>query len=266
MKFADFTTCILLPALFSHRVHSIIEVGGYHIADSCTHYTVNGQTMATSVYFAIQRLQDLIRTKVIHDIDAKPTTNGYKAFFKTESNKPIVKDLLTRVANGDTFLDRCLVAPTSITIDCVAPYVLEGQADRYFDLCNHGSGGMVAFFMSDFPNIMRMCPQYFALPPRAKLRDCPSVRRNKMAKAPDLILHQIGVLIHELAHKYGASGEDEESAFACKEITEPDEEVMIAEETFAIQDCVQLEAQKQIKNAQNYAYYVSCELTFSRET
>ncbi|KAI4162074.1 MAG: hypothetical protein LQ342_004244 [Letrouitia transgressa] len=214
--------------------------------------------MATYLYFDIQRLQELIRDKVIPDIEANPSQHGYTAFFKTEAHKPIVKDLLTRVVNGDTFLDRCLVAPTAITMDCVSPFVWDNP-DEYTKFYQSGPNNFVAFFIFDHPNIMRLCPRFFALPEKAQLEDCPSVRRNKMTNAPNLAFHRLGVLTHELAHKYGASGDDEDLAFPCKDITEPDDDMLVANGTFAIQDCAQLSADKQLKNAQNYAFYVGCE-------
>ena len=67
---------LLALILLFHGAPAVIEVGGYHIADSCTKFDVKGQTVATYLYFTINRLQDLIRNKVIPDTPLLPTAIG----------------------------------------------------------------------------------------------------------------------------------------------------------------------------------------------
>ena len=80
---------------------------------------------------------------------------------------------------------------------------------------------------------------------------CPSVI-NGVAAPNDgaLVSSQWGILVHELADKYLHFGETRE------------EKAAKGKEVYKVQDCIELDAAKQIWNAQNYAMFASGELGF----
>ena len=131
MLFSQFTRSIVGLTLFLSNVHSITDFGGYKIADTCDKFYWEDQgRVFNTVIRVLETLQTVIRTIVLPDIDAPTSKHGYTALFKTLANKPIVKSMLTRMADGATFIDRCLVAPTPRTIDCVIPVERDFQSQQ----------------------------------------------------------------------------------------------------------------------------------------
>ena len=75
-----------------------------------------------------------------------------------------------------------------------------------------------------------------------------------MAGYGNLWINQVGVLVHELAHLYGAFFWEEMS---CTDRMDPDS-MFYAEEEYRLQQCAELPADKQLLSAQNYAFYAAC--------
>ena len=173
------------------------------------------------------------------------STYGFTAFFKTNNNRPAVQQVFQNMALGapvplggfdaEFYGGQSTAPPTFICLD-------QGNPDTLvmWNFCqNHPA---VAAFQLGGSNWITLCPYYWTLGGIPAARQCPSVVNNELTpNNAILVWNQFGVLVHELAHMYG---------------------VQTDEETFMIQDAVNLDATQSVANAQNYAMYAAGRFVF----
>ena len=245
------TNALVISALFATTLGLSLN-GNYYIDDSCS--IVGGQSSNALVLAdAISTMQYNIEHKVLVDLQqGVASQHGFTAFFKTNDNKDAVTSLYQKIALGDGFMDRCTIVPyENITFTC--PEVTEYSADGP-DGCARNIR-ISAFYRTELPYLVNICPTFYRLPKTADPRRCPSVRKNKMTET-GLSFTQVGTLVHELGHIYGA---DPAPDLPCSVTTDENAIVNASDvlEVYRAQACAELPANRQILNAQNFALYYS---------
>ena len=246
---------VIFCAFFILRVLGIYHVDGYIIDDSCN--LVGGlKSKAVILEGAILSMRYGIQSKVL--VDAQQGTasrHGYTALFKTDDSKEQVISVYRKILAGGAFYHKCQVAPyMNVTFSC--PNV------HQYDPSNAcaKSPSIRAALRSDRAWNLRICPSWFERPKKATAKFCPSLKNNIMTET-HLADTQVGILTHELSHVYGAVPSPTKP---CTDLMDQDN-VVVANETYGMQQCAELPADQQLHNAQNLALYASGRLIwFSR--
>ena len=227
---------------------SLFDAGNYAIDDSCNTYIDNHSKLSV-LTAAITLMQLRIENKALPDAQqGVASKHGYAAFFKTDENKAKVVEMYRKIAAGGSFQTKCFVAPFSRIIFRCA------EISNAMPGCPE-DGRFFAFSTSLEPNVIDICPNFFRYRRSVSRTDCPSVRRNKMTQT-HLGYTQISILVHELAHLYGA---DEMMEYSCN-VRMDERTVIFSNETYGLQASAELAADKQVINAQNYAIYADGKL------
>ena len=234
------------------KVLGIFQEGNYVIDDSCSF--VDGQNSKGWILAnAISMMRYNIQHKILVDVQqGMASSHGYTAFFKTNDNKDTVTAMYTKILEGAGFMHRCAIAPyENITFTCPEVTEYNPNGPDGCGLKTHIS----AVYRSELPYLVELCPVFFYLPKTADPRRCPSVRKNKMTETA-LSFTQVGTLVHEWAHIYGA---DPAPDLPCTVTTDENAVVNASDvlDVYRAQACAELPANRQILNAQNYALYYS---------
>ena len=246
MWFIKLPLCLLTFSFWVSKVFGIFRVGGYILDDSCS-FVGGLNSQATILEGAILTMRFSIRSKVLIDVKkGTASEHGYTAFFKTDDNKEKVTSVYRKLLAGGGFQDRCEITPSeNITFSCPEVSAYDPNA---FSCAR--TPHMKAFVRSDRSWNVQICPSWFSLPKIATAALCPAVVENKMTET-QLGITQVGVLIHEISHLYGADAFLTESCTDLMNLSSFSD----ANETYNAQACAELPADQQVLNANNYALY-----------
>ena len=230
----------------SHEADDFAISGSYHILYCNANSSANPQAaylqaLLPAVWISIQGL--------LRDIQRGITSrHGYAAFFKTNSNLDLVRQIYQDIADGPDTLTSAgpgtAIRPTPPTIICANP----NQPDTVLlqQYCNDPVGySEVVAGVPMNSGIVFLCPQFFHLPRIPRRAACPRVdlADNRFEAGDDgseLGKNQLAILVHEIAHIYlqerGLGGQ---------------------EEVYGINGTVALNATASYKNAMNYAFYAA---------
>ena len=254
MRIGQLINKFLVLCQFLTTVNGLLQIAGYAIDDSCS-FSVGAGTARTVLVDAIVSMQKLLITKIVPDgRQGTASQHGYSAFFKANRNRHQVLSLYERMVRGDQITNRCLVSSSQIIFQCVSQVPSVAADDRNARLCAQYWSGTTAFYTSDRPNIIVICPHFLRMRMLPQSKDCPFIRRNKMAGSLRLAENQVGVLIHKLAHLYGANPVQN---MPCTDMMDPDI-IIFPDEVYGMQQSAELPAEQQLTNAQNFALYAGC--------
>lgn len=183
-------------------------------------------------------IQENILDKVIPDLKLGISSpHGLSAFFKTNDNIAMVRNLLVRIAVGSNIVWPGMDTPPTLVCS------IHGRNSVQDYVCS--SPTIVgAFVVVPGTSELFICPIFFDLMINedALPIDCPRMRRGILTpNTIDLTWNHQGILVHELAHLYGVYNP-----------AAPNIEVM------KVSDAVRISPGFSSKNAQNYAFYYSC--------
>ena len=249
--------------LFLHSItstHASLDVDGYVIDDSCPFSDANAiDPKGLVVARALGEIGAYIHVNILADVETGTSSErGFSAFFKTNANKDQVAKIFRSMTRGDVFTHRCLPGQTlRPTIHCVDADAVDSPdakrcADKFLDRRITVDTG--AFILDETPNVLHLCPMFFELPPRPHSGTCPTVRHNHMTHTT-LADNQLAYLVHEIAHFYGATPYEYQLE-SCDLLMNENVDVN-ATEVYDVQGCAELDQDKQVVNAQNYALYFS---------
>ena len=172
-----------------------------------------------------------------------PIGNGsgitvYNAFFK-DVNPAVVKAIYEKIAHG-----------TNITIQGV-PYlptiICSNEEDPRFahvwQYCTPRSNEITIGIYLDSSPIIFLCPVWSHIPVYSQPNMCGTVNSlgTKLSYPYSFSLTKYHTMVHELAHIYIGSA------------------LQTEDEVYEVNDCMALSPEKSVINAQNYAFYTSCE-------
>lgn len=160
--------------------------------------------------------------------------HGFRAFFKTDANIPLIRNVLQAIAIGKN------LTTGKPMIECFTP-----NSPTYCFACSVTPSQDLAATAAAFPEhgLVALCPLFWTLPTFPTLQSCPAVigRRGHLHFADDgfaFVYTKFGTLLQELVHLYNpldAGGE----------------------EVYTAQASIELAARKCLGNAANWAFYAS---------
>ena len=176
---------------------------------------------------------------VLTDLDRGTSSPAYRAFFKTNNNLDVVRQVFTDIINGSDVLS---VGAQNVT-RWWPPTLVCADADdpllhHLLARCNSPAPPVMNVLQP--AKILSVCPIFWTLPRIARRAACPLVGNGELLTEPwNLRTTQFAVLVHELAHVY--NGFDDR------------------EEVYDLADVVGLDATRSLGNAQNFASYAAGE-------
>ncbi|KAI4115257.1 MAG: hypothetical protein LQ338_007882 [Usnochroma carphineum] len=203
-----------------------------------------------------QMISDLEST--IADLEfGTASRHGFRSFFKTNANINDVRAVYKKMANAVE-----IYATNPDLQDMRPPAILcyDGRAtdpiveESYRKGCapKPGQHSNIAALSTPATATIDLCDLFWGLRPEATANQCPLIAGNRLGRklenTADLVLDQVSALIHEFAHLYNAH--EPPYGYA---------------ESYNIQDAVDLNATESLRNAANYAYYVSGALLVFKE-
>ena len=176
---------------------------------------------------------------VLADLGRGTSSPAYRAFFKTNNNLDVVRQVFTDVINGPNVLSVGAQnvthwwPPTLVCADAGEPVLHHLLAS-----CNGPARSVMNVLQP--AKILSICPNFWTLPRVARRAVCPLVLNGELLTEPwNLRTTQFAVLVHELAHVY--NGFDDR------------------DEVYDLADVVGLDATRSLGNAQNFASYAAGE-------
>ena len=227
-------TLIILVASSDPLAGDLTNNGNYKIW-RCGKNISGGR--ADQLISLLQEIGNDLPTIVVDANQGTDSQYGYQAFFKTNDNIPFVTDTFGKMSDS-----------ASVNVG--------GQEQQVVFVCANPGDPVVATvynnMMATQPraaaysafgnNAIYLFPFFWALSRKPYPFRCPHVRNGICSPNSDYLGRtQYATIVHELADKYLHLND------------------MNAMDVYNIQDCIDLPANEQIDNAENYAMYVSGE-------
>ncbi|KAL8734116.1 MAG: hypothetical protein Q9181_003305 [Wetmoreana brouardii] len=229
-------TCFFLGSFCNDRLktRSLESSGNYRITNCdliCRSRDV--LSLLPQVWEALQ--------SVLADLEhGTASRHGFRTFFKTNASLPHVKSVFQAIANGRYLRGRQPI------IECLSDENLEPhQRVTYNIVCPSRISGPVPAGSLPYHGLMVICPPFWTRATFPYGDGCPAVggrrgQRRFVDTGADLSDTQFAIIVHELMHLYN-----------------PRDAVTKQGEAYSAQDCLELDPQKSIQNAGNFALYAA---------
>ncbi|KAL8940802.1 MAG: hypothetical protein Q9216_002628 [Gyalolechia sp. 2 TL-2023] len=238
LKPYHYTLANYAPARASER-----ETGGNYIINNC-------QSIARSpqLHKFLPGFQQALQL-VLSDLEfGTASQHGFSTFFKSNTNRPIVRHVFRAIANGTDL-------PTGkLVIECASPELgyTEEQLQTFSYLCSPRPPSFKRIQATALVGLgtVVLCPAFWAFANFPEIDDCVAVagrrgRKKFLGAGGTLSDTKFSVLLHEMLHLYNPLEGAEGAGVG---------------EVYDIQGCADLDKDKSVANAENWAYYANCEL------
>ena len=210
----------------------------------------NCGTNSSSIVNLLQTLQSTLQA-VLQDLDSQRSSRAFNTFFKDVRNVPTVRQVIQSITEGSpiSVTDKghrnypgivCITAPKQVFWTD-----LNGVYNDVYDRCLNRPRTAASSLLSTAEQPMiALCPHFFtwpAMPPMSK-SNCLKVDSQAQffsTSGRDMILFQLWVIMHELAHLYVHWTIGGKMDF------------------YNVNDCILLLANESVQNAQSYAFYAA---------
>ncbi|KAL8881441.1 MAG: hypothetical protein Q9198_001362 [Flavoplaca austrocitrina] len=239
---------LLLLICYTHKSLAIINqvppsldtsTSGNYIINNCQHVQHSDDVHRLLARFRLAL--EVIESDLEEGVSS---THGFRTFFKSNANLPIVKKVFRAMAQGQN-----LTTGKPPVLECVSPEIMTGVYKAVFrNLCTPPRIKRMHAASIVPEGTIILCPGFWEERDMPSEEDCTNVvgRRGKKRFSDhggDLRNIRFSILVHELIHLYN-----------------PLDGVAKKAERYIAQECVELDGQESVTNAENWALYAACEL------